>query len=84
MGMLFLNLYIFGCPGSLVLHTGFLSFQRAGAALCCSALASHCLGFSCCGAQAPGRWASVVAAHRLSSCSSRALEGGLTSCGSWV
>ena len=28
--------------------------------------ASHCEGFSCCGAQALGTWASVVAACRLS------------------
>ena len=29
---------------------------------------AHCGGFSCCGAQALGTWASVVAAHGLSSC----------------
>ena len=28
--------------------------------------ASHCSGFSCCGAQTPGTWASVTAGHRLS------------------
>ena len=30
--------------------------------------ASHCGGFSCCGAQALGAQASVIAVHRLSSC----------------
>ena len=30
-----------------------------------SAQASHCGGFSYCGAEAPGTWASVVAAHGL-------------------
>ena len=31
----------------------------------CGAWASHCNGFSCCGAQALGEWASVVMAHGL-------------------
>jgi len=39
-----------------------------GAILRCGAQASHCGGFSCCPAQAFVMWASVVAAHRLSSC----------------
>ena len=47
----------------------------------CGAWASHCGGFSCCGAQALGAWASVVAARGLSSCGSRALERRLSSCG---
>ena len=34
--------------------------------------ASHCGGFSCCGAWAIGAQASVVAAHGLSSCGVRA------------
>ena len=38
-------------------------------------------GFSCCGAQALGARASVVVAHRLSSCGSRALERRLSRCG---
>ena len=38
-------------------------------------------GFSCCGARALGTQASVVVAHRLSSCGSRALERRLSSCG---
>ena len=55
--------------------------QRAGATLRCGALASHCGGFSCCRAGAVGTLASVVVAHGLSSCSSRALERRLSSCG---
>ena len=34
--------------------------------------ASHCSGFSCCGARTLGAWASVVVARGLSSCSARA------------
>ena len=34
-----------------------------GATLRCGARASHCGGFSCCGAQALGAWASVVVVH---------------------
>ena len=49
--------------------------------LCCSAQASHCSGFSCCRAWALGTRASVVVAHGLSSCGSRALEHRLSSCG---
>ena len=46
----------------------------------CSAQASHCSGFSCCGARALGKRASVVVACGLSSCGSRALEHRLSSC----
>ena len=45
------------------------------------ARAPHCSGFSCCGARAPGAWASAVVAHGLSSCGSWALEHSLSSCG---
>ena len=45
-----------------------------GATLCCGAQASHCGGFSCCGAWALGAQASVVVARGLSSCGSWALE----------
>ena len=51
-----------------------------GATLPCSARASHCGGFSCCGARAVGVWASVVVAHGLSSCSLRAVEHKCSSC----
>ena len=47
----------------------------------CSAQASHRSGFSCCGAWVLGARASVVATHRLSSCSSRVLEHRLSGCG---
>ena len=43
--------------------------------------ASHCGGFSCCGARALGAQASVVVQRELSSCGSRALERRLSSCG---
>ena len=53
----------------------------SGATVRCGAQASHCRGFSCCGAQALGAQASVVVARGLSSCGSRALERRLSSCG---
>ena len=77
----FIYLFIFGCVGSLLLCAGFLSLLRAGDTLPCGARASHCGGFSCCGARALGVWASVVVACGLSSCGSRALERRLSSCG---
>ena len=60
-----------------------------GAALRCGARASHCGGFSCCGARALGTRvlgarASVVVARGPSSCGSWALErrlSSLSSCG---
>ena len=70
---LFIYLFIFGCVGSSLLHAGFLQLGQVGA--------SPCGGFSCCGAQALGTWASVVAAHGLRSCGLRALECRLSSCG---
>ena len=45
---------------------GSLLFPRVGPALHCAARPSHCSGFSCCRAQAPGARASVAAARRLS------------------
>ena len=65
-------LFIYGCIGSSLLHAGFLQLRRAGAALRCGVRASHCGGFSCCGAQALGTRVSVVVARGLSSCGSRA------------
>ena len=61
-------LFNFGCVGSSLLRVGFLYLRRAGATLRCGARASHCGGFSCCGARALGARASVVVAHGLSSC----------------
>ena len=53
----------------------------SGATFRCGAWASHCSGFSCCGARALGARASVVVARGLSSCGSWALELRLSSCG---
>ena len=71
--LLFKNyLFNFGSVGSLLL-CGLLSS--------CSVWASHCRGFSCCGAWVLGIWASVVVAQGLSSCSSWALEHRLSCSG---
>ena len=50
---LFYYLFIFGCVGSSFLCEVFLQLWQAGATLHHGALASHCRGLSCCGAQAP-------------------------------
>ena len=47
--------------------TGFLWLWGSEATVGCRAPASHCSGFSCCGAQVLGAWASVVVANRLRS-----------------
>ena len=85
---IFINLFIylfFGCVGSSLLHAGFLQLRRAGATLCCGARASHCGGFSCCGAQALGTRASqlwhagsVVVARGLWSAGSVVVVHGLS------
>ena len=59
------SLFIFGRVGSSLLCAGFLQLWRVGATPHCSAWASHCSGFSCCGAPALGARASVVVAHGL-------------------
>ena len=64
---LFIYLFIFGCIGSLLLGSGFLLLQRAGAIHCCSTWASHCGGFSCCGALGSRR-------AGFSSCGTRAQQ----------
>ena len=76
-----LSFFLFGCIGSSLLRAGFLWLRRVGATLCCGARASHCGGFSCCGAWALGVRASVVVARELSSRGLRALERRLSSCG---
>ena len=63
---LFFFFFFFGCVGSSSLRAGFLQLPRARATLCCGARASHCGGFSGCGARALGAWASVAVAHGLS------------------
>ena len=62
----------------------FSSCDEGGATLRCCARASHCGGFSCCGAWAVSTRASVVVACRLSRCGSQALEHRLSSCGTWA
>ena len=56
-----------------------------GATLCYCAWASHCSDFSCRRALVIGTWASVLAACRLSSCGSWALEqlNCCTACGTF-
>ena len=68
----FIYLFIY-----LWLHWVFVALHRlplVGATVHCSARASHCSGFSCCGAQALGTLAVVCVAHGLSSCDMWALE----------
>ena len=82
--LLFFFFLIFGCTGSSLLCAGFLQLQRAGATLCCGARASHCSGFSCCGARALSAGASGVVARGLQSAGSVAVAQGLscsTACG---
>ena len=51
---LFIYLFIFGRVGSSLLPVSFLQLRRAGPTLCCGVRASHCGGFSCCGARVVG------------------------------
>ena len=71
-------LFIFGCVGSSLLRGGFLQLRQAGTTLLCSAQASHCSGFSCCGAQALGMQASAVVACGLQSTGSEVVAHGLS------
>ena len=77
----FFNGFIFGCVGSSLLCAGFLQLQQTGATLRCSVRASHCGGFSCCGAQALSVQASVVVAHGLQQLWLAASKHRLSSCG---
>ena len=72
--------FIFGCSG---LHgcMGFLKLQRAGATPSCGAPASLCGDLPYCGAWAPGHAGFSRRSTWLNSCSSRALEHRLSSCG---
>ena len=62
----------------------FSSCGKRGLLLSCGARASHCGGFSCCGAWALGMQASVVVALGLSSCGLWTLECRFSSCGTWA
>ena len=68
----------FGCVKSSLLHTCFLYLWQVGATLRCGTRVSHCSGFSCCGAQALGTWASVVVARGLQSAGSVVVAHGLS------
>ena len=81
---LFFLLFFFFFLAALGLHCwarAFSSYGEWGATLRCGAWASHCGGFSCCGAWAVGAQASVAVARGLSSCGSWALERRLSSRG---
>ena len=58
----------FGCFRSSLLCAGFLQLCQVGDTLCCGARASHCTGFSRCGARALDARVSVTAARGLSRC----------------
>ena len=73
----FFNLFL-AVVGSSLLCVGFLQLWRAGATLRCGVWASHCGGFSCCGARALGAWASVVVARGLQSADSVVVAHGLS------
>ena len=77
-------LFIFGCFGSSLLRTGPLQLQRAGTTLRCGTWASHCGGISRCRARALGARAPAAVVRGPSSCSSRAAERRLGSCGAWA
>ena len=57
--------FIFGCVGSSLLHMGFSLVAVSEGYFSLGARASHCGGFSCCGAWALAARASVVVARRL-------------------
>ena len=67
-----LFIYYFWLCWVFVAARGLSLVAASGATLCCGARASHCGGFSCCGAQAVGARASVVVVCGLSSCGARA------------
>ena len=70
---LFINLFIyFWLRWVFVAARGLSLVAESRAALRHGVRASHCGGFSCCGAQALGAQASVVVACGLSSCGARA------------
>ena len=58
----------FGLSWVFVAAQGFSSCGEPELHFSCGAWASHCSGFSHCGAWALCAWASVVTVHRLSSC----------------
>ena len=77
-------MFSFGCAGSSLLSTLFSSCSEWGLLTSCGTQASHCDGFSSCGAQAVGTQVSAAAGRGLSGCGSLALEHRLNSCGAWA
>ena len=68
------NLFIFGRPGSSLLHVDFLLWcAERGPLSSCGAQASHCGGFSCCRARACGLAGFSSCSLRGQCCSSWAL-----------
>ena len=62
--------YYFGCAGSLLLCRLFSRCREQGLLSSWSVRASHCDGFSCCRAQAPGYAGILCLARGLCSCGS--------------
>ena len=81
-------LFLFFLIGLYLLFIYFLSLAALGLCCCtrafssCGERASHCGGFSCCGAWTLGTQASVAVAHGLSSCGSVAVAHGSVVVGS--
>ena len=78
---MYIYIYIFFWTVFSLLHRLFCSCGERGLLSSRGAQASHCSGFSRCRARALGDWASVVVTHGLRSCSSQALEHGLSGYG---
>ena len=75
------DFYLFLATLAFTEMWAFLQWQRTGPTLWPQCPASHCGGFSCCGAQPLGRMGFRVIVHGLSSSGSRALDHRLNSCG---
>ena len=75
---------LLGFPGSPCCSRAFSCYSEWGLLSSCGVQASHCSGFSCCGAQALRHANSVVGAHRLHSTGSVVVAWGLWAEGSVV
>ena len=73
----FIDVFIFSCAESSFLCGLFSYWGKWGLLSSCHVWASHCSGFSRCGAQAPG-------CVGFCSCDSQALEHKFNSCGAWA
>ena len=72
MYLLTLSLFSMSVTDSYFVLILFIYLFLAALGLHCGARASHCSGFSCCGARALGARAAIAVARGLSSCSTRA------------